>query len=280
MLKKFRDNNIDSVYYEDLDNYDDDDDYVDYDDDKYIKIGTIRRLFKGFDRDYYKPIITDRGFGGRENNYIKYRSKRNEYKNLSPKKYLNLIRPYLRDLINEHKLTAELNDNNDNNNNKSNNNNNSNNNNSNNRTEWNIQLTMHISCISTKSFEDKRTMHPKSEPVEIFIGSNTKDVIDKLFNTLLQRFQKSQETSNERGSKFFTDSVELLYNFQRIGIRRTESCVMSLDWNVDTDSSSYQRDWEEFEQENNSIALNVLFVSHNSEEIKLAYRSIYNKRKN
>ena len=49
---------------------------------------------------------------------------------------------------------------------------------------------------------------------------------------------------------------------------------------VDADSSSYQRDWEEFEQENNSIALNVLFVSHNSEEIKLAYRSIYNKRKN
>ena len=49
---------------------------------------------------------------------------------------------------------------------------------------------------------------------------------------------------------------------------------------VDTDSSSYQRDWEEFEQENNSIALNVLFVSHNSEEIKLAYKSIYNKRKN
>ena len=49
---------------------------------------------------------------------------------------------------------------------------------------------------------------------------------------------------------------------------------------VDTDFSSYQRDWEEFEQENNSIALNVLFVSHNSEEIKLAYKSSYNKRKN
>ena len=49
---------------------------------------------------------------------------------------------------------------------------------------------------------------------------------------------------------------------------------------VDTDFSSYQRDWEEFEQESNSIALNVLFVSHNSEEIKLAYKSSYNKRKN
>ena len=49
---------------------------------------------------------------------------------------------------------------------------------------------------------------------------------------------------------------------------------------VDIDRSSHQRDWEKFEQENNSIALNVLFVSHNSEEIKLAYKSNYNKRKN
>ena len=49
---------------------------------------------------------------------------------------------------------------------------------------------------------------------------------------------------------------------------------------VDTDFSSYQRDWEEFEQENTSIALNVLFVSHNSEEIKLAYKSNSNKHKN
>ena len=49
---------------------------------------------------------------------------------------------------------------------------------------------------------------------------------------------------------------------------------------VDTDFLSHQKDWENFEQENNSIALNVLFVSHNSEEIKPAYKSIYNKRKN
>ena len=49
----------------------------------------------------------------------------------------------------------------------------------------------------------------------------------------------------------------------------------------DIDLSSYQRDWEEFEQSNTSIALNVLFVSHNSEETKLAYKSRYNnERKN
>ena len=49
---------------------------------------------------------------------------------------------------------------------------------------------------------------------------------------------------------------------------------------VDTDFSSHQRDWENFKKENNSVALNVLFVSHNSEEIKLANKSSYNKRKN
>ena len=49
---------------------------------------------------------------------------------------------------------------------------------------------------------------------------------------------------------------------------------------VDTDFSSHQKYWKNFEQENNLIALNVLFVSHNSEEINLAYKSSYNKRKN
>ena len=38
---------------------------------------------------------------------------------------------------------------------------------------------------------------------------------------------------------------------------------------VDTDFSTHQRDFEKFEQGNYSIALNFLFVSHNSEEIKL-----------
>ena len=49
---------------------------------------------------------------------------------------------------------------------------------------------------------------------------------------------------------------------------------------VDTDFTSYQRDWEEFEQENTLIALNILFLSHNSEKLKLAYKSSYNKREN
>ena len=90
---------------------------------------------------------------------------------------------------------------------------------------------MQNSCISAKGFEEIRTIHIKSEPLEIFMASDTENVIDKLFSTLLQRFQLAQETSNERGSEFIPDSVELLYYlFQRIDIRRTASYIMSPDW--------------------------------------------------
>ena len=67
IFKKFH-GDIDSVDYADLDNYDENYDFAD--DDEYRKIGSIRKLFKEFDRDYYKPIRTDDGFAGIDNNYI------------------------------------------------------------------------------------------------------------------------------------------------------------------------------------------------------------------
>ena len=71
-----------------------------------------------------------------------------------------MIRPYLTDLINEHKPIAESNDDNTD------------------RTEWKIQLTVQNSCISTKSFEETRTIYTKSEALKVFMGSDTEDVID------------------------------------------------------------------------------------------------------
>ena len=66
--KKFQ-GNIESVYYEDLDSYNN---YYDFaDDDKYRKIGSIRTLFREFDRDCYKPIRTDDGFAIKKNNYCR-----------------------------------------------------------------------------------------------------------------------------------------------------------------------------------------------------------------
>ena len=49
---------------------------------------------------------------------------------------------------------------------------------------------------------------------------------------------------------------------------------------VDVDLSSHQRDWGELEQNNTLIAFNFLFVSYNSKERKLAYKSRCSKCKN
>ena len=72
-FKKFH-GSIDTVDYDDLDSCDNYDDGDDDDDDECRKIGSIRRLFKGFDRDYYIPISDD-GFDGRRNNYTEYKSR-------------------------------------------------------------------------------------------------------------------------------------------------------------------------------------------------------------
>ena len=83
---------------------------------------------------------------------------------------------------------------------------------------------------------------------------------------------------NEKDNKCFQWSIIAGLNYNKIKEQELKKLLKFR--RVDTDFSSYQRDWEEFEQNNTSIALNILFVSYNSEEIKLAYKSNYNKRKN
>ena len=175
-----------------------------------------------------------------------------------------MIRPDLRDLINKHKSIERLNNNNNisnnntgntNNNNNSNNNNNNNNDNNDNdnninnnninnnninnnnnndndaeRGEWKTMLRMYIKCISTKSFNETHTMHPKSKQVEVYMGSDTEHVADTLFNTFLRTFRLIQGTSNQRGGKFIPDSVEILeHEFHKIGIIRAESYIITPD---------------------------------------------------
>ena len=84
-------------------------------------------------------------------------------------------------------------------------------------------LRMYIKCISTKRFNETRSMHPKSRQVEVYMGSDTGNVIDTLFNTLLQNFQHIQETSNKRGREFIPDSVKVLeYELHKIELIRAE----------------------------------------------------------
>ena len=82
---------------------------------------------------------------------------------------------------------------------------------------------------------------------------------------------------NEK-DKCFQWAITATLNYNKINEKELKKLLKFR--RVDMDFSSYQRDWEEFEQENTSIALNILSLSYNSEEVKLAYKSIYNKRKN
>ena len=87
---------------------------------------------------------------------------------------------------------------------------------------------MQNNCISVKNFEDTRAIYSASKPVEIFMGSDTKDVIDRLFDTTIERFQQAIVTSQKNGSEFAHESVGLLYYyFMKIDIRRAKSYVKS-----------------------------------------------------
>ena len=71
--------------------------YYLYDDTEYQRIRDVENLFNGVtfnqstNEDFYKAIWTKNAFNG---NYIEYESKRDKNKNLSPKEYLIMIRPY------------------------------------------------------------------------------------------------------------------------------------------------------------------------------------------
>ena len=122
-----------------------------------------------------------------------------------------MIGPYLRDLINGHKPTEELNNDGDTE-----------------RVEWKVQVVMQNNCISTKDFEETQTIYSASKPVEIFMGTDTDDTIDRFFDTFLQRFQQGLVTSNDRGSGFTNKNVAFVYYyFQKIVIQRVESFIMS-----------------------------------------------------
>ena len=89
--------------------------------------------------------------------------------------------------------------------------------------EWKIQLTMSINFISHKDSNETRTMHTKSDNIEIMMSSETDEIIEELFKSLLQRYQEGLEESM-KGSEFVRDSVDLLYyQLQKTSLKRTGS---------------------------------------------------------
>ena len=133
------------------------------------------------DEDYYKPIIARVAFNGC---YIQYESKGDKGKNLSIKEYLNIIKPYLSDIRNDHTTRGLVRYH------------------SGNKTwveetssEWKIQLTMAINFISSKDSDKARTTHTRSNNVEIMMGSETDEIIEDLFESFLQKYQDRLEES-------------------------------------------------------------------------------------
>ena len=60
-------------------------------------INDIRNLFEHEQEDYYNPVKVGNFWS---NNYIEYESKGDRNKIVSVEEYLNKIRPYLKDMIN------------------------------------------------------------------------------------------------------------------------------------------------------------------------------------
>ena len=84
------------------------------------------------------------------------------------------------------------------------------------KSTWKIQLTIAINFISYN--------------VEIMIGSETDEIIENLFKSLLERYQEGLE-EQMRGSKFIFDGVDaLFYDLNKISLSRGGSYIDSSGW--------------------------------------------------
>ena len=61
------------------------------------------------------------------------------------------------------------------------------------RGEWKVQLSMKINFISSKDNNESRTMHTKSNNIEIMSGTEA-DVINEIFKSFFKRYQEGLET--------------------------------------------------------------------------------------
>ena len=182
------------------------DKYYDYDDFEYKGIKDIENLFKiSIDKDYYKPKLNKSGYN---KNYAQYESKGDKI--LSLKEYLNLIEKYLRELLEEYKQKGE----------------------------WKVQLTIEVNFISLKPGSDEtRIMYTRSDNIEIMFGDDNDDIIEQLFESLLEKYEENLQ-NKMRGSEFEFDGVNFLYyDFNKTSINRGGSYIDSPKWLKDRKST-------------------------------------------
>ena len=155
-------------------------------------IENIRDLFSILD---YEPLLIKTGF---DNNYLEYMSNGNN--SLSFNEYLELIKPYLYDLINVYKAKGE----------------------------WKLQLSAEISFVSQKPDSNEiRIMYTRSTPEEIIIGCETEEVAENLIMQLLQKYQDNLQ-NKMKGSDFIFNGINCLYyDLNRITISKSGSYIES-----------------------------------------------------
>ena len=167
---------------------------------EYKEIKEIQNLFNIINEEgYCKPIKIKPSF---DDDYIEYKSRGDKDINSSLTEYLNIIRPYLRDMRDNHKAHSE----------------------------WKIQLIMKITFISSLDADELRIMHTKSDNIEIMNSIETNDIINELFISFLRRYQEILETKM-KGSSFVFESVDLLYyKLHKISLKRGGSYIDSPNW--------------------------------------------------
>ena len=89
---------------------------------------------------------------------------------------------------------------------------------------------MRINFISSLDTNEFRTMHTKSDNIEIMMSTETNVIINELFESFLKRYQEGLETKM-KGSKFIFESVDLLYySLHKISLNRGGSYIDSPKW--------------------------------------------------
>ena len=158
-------------------------------------IENIRDLFSILDCE---PLLIKTGF---DNNYLEYMSNGNN--SLSFNEYLELVKPYLYDLINNYKAKGE----------------------------WKLQLSAEISFVPQKPGSNEMcTMYTRSTPEEFMIGSETEEVAENLIMLILQKYQDNLQ-NKMKGSDFIFNGINYLYyDLNRITISKGGSYIESPKW--------------------------------------------------
>ena len=165
---------------------------------KYIVLRNIMNLSKHEEgENYYKPVRLNNFWS---NNYIEYKSNGDKNRIISVKEYLDKIRPYLKDIINDLKKPDTQ----------------------------KTQLKITINFVSSKDNDEECVMHSKRNNIEIMISHDVDEVIKKLFDSLKNRYQNNLQSM--RGSKLVFDYVQLLhYKYHQLSLTGSGSYIDSPD---------------------------------------------------